>query len=435
VKLKVTIATYILIHEQTKKGFFYMKKFLITGILLLLMIGAAILAVKRKQAKLANAQIPGDRPIPITIATAHTGTFTKTLDYVGVVEPNYSANIASRVTSEINEVLRVEGDLVKKGELLIKLDDRKLLGDIAVLKAKLEEIKTKITANGVNVKSLEATAAYWKKQVERDQFLSDKNVTPLKELETSTEKYNNTKGLLDVASQNNKTLLAELTAMKGQEAIAQTNLSYAKIVSPFDGVVCERVVDPGDLASPGKLLMVIENQKKLKVVVDVPQTDVRKLHVGQPVRIACRSYEGHAKLSRIYPAVAKSRMVRVESFLPSSTEGKLISGQYVRISMATSTLTDVTLIPDSAVNSDNDGGAEVVYILKNGRLKKRQVKLLGNNGKTVALNGIKAGEQVVVSAFLGWAKLADGLKATPVRELSKKTDSFPGSQVLHTPSN
>jgi multidrug efflux pump subunit AcrA (membrane-fusion protein) len=103
--------------------------------------------------------------------------------------------------------------------------------------------------------------------------------------------------------------------------------------------------------------------------------------------------------------------------------------------MATSTLTDITLIPDSAVNSDNDGGAKIAYILKNGHLKKQRIKVLGNNGREVAVSGIKAGEQVVVSAFLGWAKLADGLKATAVSELPKQPDPSPSSQGLYAPSH
>lgn len=408
-----------------------MKKYIITGIILLIMVGAAIFAVKRKQALLATAKVPGDRPIPVTVATAHTGNFTKSLDYVGVVEPHYSANLSSRVTSEVDEVLHVEGDVVKKGELLIKLDDRKLLGDIAVLKAKLEEIKTKISANGVNVKSLKDTSAYWEKQVKRDKFLSEKNVTPVKELETSTERYNTKKGLLDVALQNDKTLHAELDAMEGQLSIAKTNLSYAKIVSPFDGVVCEKLVDPGDLAAPGKLLMVFENQKKLKVVVDVPQTDVGKLRVGQSVRIACRDYKVDARLSRIYPAVAKSRMVRIESYLPPTIGEKLISGQYVRISMATSKLNNVTLLPSSAIDLSHDGGDKTAFVLDAGRLKKREVKILGNNGREVAVSGIKPGEQVVTSAFLGWAKLADRLKAKSVAIAKKHSDSSPCQQILY----
>lgn len=396
-----------------------MKKIIIAIILLAIMIAVAIFAIKRKQAILATAPIPGNRPIPVTIAISHTGNFIKSLDFVGVVEPHYSASLSSRFTSEVEEVLHVEGDFVKKGELLIKLDDRKLLGDIAVLKAKVEAIKTKISANDVNVNSLKETSAYWKKQVERDKFLSEKNITPVKDLETSTEKFNNTKGLLDVALQNDKTLHAELDAMKGELSIARTNLTYAKIVTPFDGVVCQIFVDPGDLASLGKLLMVFENQKQLKVVVDVPQTDVGKLREGQGVRIACRDHIVDAKLSRIYPAVAKSRMVRVESYLPSNSGDQFISGQYVRISMAISKLDNVTLVPASAIDLNQNGGFNSAFVLKDGKLKKYNVKVLGNNGREVAVSGIEPGVEVVTSAFLGWAKLADGLKARVIAKAPK----------------
>ena len=381
-----------------------------------LIIVVAIFAVKRKQAMLAKAPIAGERAIPVTVAVARQGNFVKSLDYVGVVEPHFSANISSRLTSEIEQVLHLEGAVVKAGELLIKLDDRKLRYDIAVLKAKLEEVKTKISGNAVNIRSLQDSVGYWNKQVERDQLLVKEKITPLKQLESSTEKLNEFKGKLDVAIQNGRTLDAELSAMKGQQSIAETNLSYTKIRSPFDGVICEKFIDQGDLASPGKRLLVVENQQQLKVVVEVPQSDIRHLHQGQAINVSCSGYKTSAKLSKIYPAVAQSRMVRIESYLPTNGEGKLISGQHVRISMSIAKLNNVTLIPATAVNFDNNSeNSKRVFILADGCLQQQQIKVLGNNGQEVAVSGIKPGVKVVTSAFLGWAKLANGLKAEVIK--------------------
>ncbi len=394
-----------------------MKKrvFIIAGIIGVIII-VAILAVKRKQAKLAKAPVAGERAIPVTVAVAKQGNFVKSLDYVGVVEPHFSANISSRLTSEIEQVLHLEGAVVKAGDLLIKLDDRKLRYDIAVLKAKLEEIKTKISGNEVSIKSLQDSVGYWNKQVERDRLLVKKAIAPIKQLEASTEKLNEFKGKLDVAKQNGKRLDAELSAMKGQQSIAETNLSYTKIRSPFNGVVCEKFVDQGDLASPGKKLMVVENQQQLKVVVEVPQAAVMHLHQGQAVTVSCRGYKIKAKLSKIYPAVGQSRMIRVESYLPVNSSDKLISGQYVKISMAIANLNNVTLIPATAVNFDNSSKSDrMVFVLANGRLERQMIKVLGNNGKEVAVSGLKPGTQVVTAAFLGWAKLANGLKAEVMR--------------------
>ena len=394
-----------------------MKKrvFVIAGIIGLIIV-VAIFAVKRKQAMLAKAPIAGERAIPVTVAIARQGEFVKSLDYVGVVEPHFSANISSRLTSEIEQVLHLEGAVVKAGELLIKLDDRKLRYDIAVLKAKLEEVKTKISGNAVNVRSLQDSVSYWNKQVKRDQLLVKKEISPLKQLESSTEKLNEFKGKLDIAIQNGRTLNAELSAMKGLQSIAETNLSYTKIRSPFDGVICEKFIDQGDLASPGKILLVVENQQQLKVVVEVPQSDIIHLHKGQSVNISCQGYAVKAKLSKIYPAVAQNRMVRIESYLPENGGGKLISGQHVRISMAIATLNNVTLIPATAVNFDNNNkNRKIVFVLVDGRLQQQPIKVLGNNGQEVAVSGIKPSVTVITSAFLGWAKLAHGIKAEVIK--------------------
>jgi len=393
------------------------KRLLIVGLVICVFIGVAFFAVKRKKAALSLAKPLGSNPIPVSVVSVKEGDFISTKRYVGIVEPLNAADISSRITADIVKVLCREGKSVKKGDMLIKLDDRNLVQAITVLNAKLEGIKTQIVSNNVNIKSLTASANYWLKQLKRDKQLYDKNIVSAKQLELSTERLNESQGKLDVTSQKNKTLEAQLTAIQGDIRIAETNLSYADIKAPFDGIVCDVPVDPGDQASPGKKLMTFENQHQLKVVVQFPQIDMQYVHLGDTLSLQCGDTMKSAKISKIYPALGANRMMKVEAILPIGHNNGFISGQYIKAALATNVIKNVLIVPSAAINIDNNKNQpNSLFLLKNGRLKKVDVKLLGNNQIEAAVSGaLKVGDKAVVSAYLGWAELADGLKAELVK--------------------
>ncbi len=392
------------------------KRALVVIIFILFMIVIAVVAVKRKKAKLAQARPVGERAIPVVVKSVTKGNFYIKKRYIGIVTPLSSANISSRITANIVKVLHREGDEVKQGELLLKLDDRNLVQNIAVLKAKSEGIKMQIVANNVNIQSLQDSVAYWKKQVARDQRLFAKNIIPAKQLELSNEKLNEIEGKLNVAKQKDKTLAAELSANCGAVKVAETNLSYADITAPFDGVVCDVPVDPGDLAAPGKKLMVLENQHILKVSVQIPQSDMKYVKLGTPLEIKCRNLCAVAPITKIYPALSNNRMMKIEAILPGKDKKTFVSGQYVKVALTAKTLHNVLIVPSTAINIDNNpDSSKFVFILQQGKLKRVGLQILGNNQLEAAVKGpLQVGDKVVVSAYLGWAELAAGLKAEEV---------------------
>jgi RND family efflux transporter MFP subunit len=392
------------------------KKIIIMAVVLGIMLVVAFVAVKRKKAALAKAKPVGVNAIPVSVIAVTKSDFSMIKNYIGIVEPLNSANISSRITADIVKVLYREGKSVQAGELLLKLDDRNLVQAIVVLKAKAEGVKTQMIANNVNIQSLKGSVNYWQKQVERDRKLFKQNIIPAKQFELSNEKLNEIQGKLNVAAQKNKTLAAELAAVNGDIKIAKTNLSYADISAPFNGVVCEVPVDPGDLASPGKKLMVLENQHLLKISVQLPQTDMKYVKINNKLHIQCRKTEITAKISKIYPALGSNRMMKIEAILPAANEKDFVSGQYVKVSLTTGILHNVLIVPAAAINIDNQTSShKYLFILKDGELKTVAVKILGNNEIKAAVTGnLNVGDKIVVSAYLGWAELAAGLKAEEV---------------------
>jgi RND family efflux transporter MFP subunit len=395
------------------------KKVLAIGVILFLIVIAAIcvIAVKLKKAQLAKAEPIGNKPIPLSVAELKKGDFSIYKHYVGVITPLNSSNISSRITAEVVDIKVTEGNRVKKGDTLILLDDRALRQSINVLKAKAESIKTQILANQVKIDSLKISVAYWQKQCDRDKKLYENKIVSAKTYELSSEKLNEIEGEYNIALQQNNTYKATLSSVLEDIKIAETNLSYAVITAPFDGIICNVPVDPGDLAIPGKSLVEIENQKPLKVTVQIPQVDMKYIQLEKTLLVSSDSENDSkvisAPVTKIYPAIGSNRMMKIQGVLPEESSSELVSGQYVKVKIAATTFKDVIIAPAEAVNIDNNSdNGKNIFIVRGGVLKKVPVNLLGYNEVYAAISGtVEPGDKVVVSAFLGWAKLADGLKA------------------------
>ena len=329
--------------------------------------GGGFALVKQKKQTLAQAPKYGMRPTPVRVASARLGDLRETRDYLAVVEPIRSANVSARLTATVEKVSADENVPVKAGDLLIVLDSREIAESVA---------------------SLTKTCAYWEREARRDNTLAEKGAIPGAQAE----------GTADKASE-----------VKGRLAVAETQLSYCTIRSPSDGIVSRRMVDPGDIAVPGKTLMVIEERSHLKLGFDIPQQDLQQVREGLEVIYSVAGKERTAVLSHLFPSLNAARMLRAEVYMNGADMNGLSSGSYVPLCVVLSSRKNVTLIPASSL-VESPGRNPYVFIVQEGHLAARSVKVLGSSGDEVAVEGVQAGEQVVLSTFLGWAQLASGRK-------------------------
>jgi len=392
-------------------------RILLIVIIIVGLVLTGILIIKKKRAELAKAKPLAEKAMPVTVVSVKKGTFILEKQYVGIVTSPFTADVSSRITAEIKNIYTREGDNVKKGDLLIKLDDRNLKQQISVLEAKKEGVKVGVISNQVKVKSLKSSVNYWNKQIERNKQLLDKNILSAKDYELTEEKLNEIEGEYDIAIQKDKTLKATLKVVEGDISLAKTNLSYSEIVAPLDGIICDIPVNAGDLATVGKKLLEIENQKVLVVSLRIPQVDMKYIKLGKKVFVLLKDKRVEAEVSKIYPALGENRMMRIEASLPQNAQTFLLSGQYVKTTMPVKQFKDVLIVPSGVLNIKNDGKKEkTLFILNRGILKQQQVHLLADNEIEAAIEGdIHTGDKVVTGAFLAWAELADGIKAESVK--------------------
>ncbi len=285
----------------------------------------------------------------------------------GSVVPREKADIASRGQGYAVEIKVSAGDQVKKGDLLIRLDNK----DVADRKAQAEAALDSARADLV------------KAETDYQRF---KN---LFEKESVAEKVFD-----DAAARYNVARAAQLRAGAALEE-ARTILSYGRITAPFDGIVAEESVNLGDLVSPGRVLFRIYAPGSAEMVARPGEQYAPFLKVGTTVSVAIPSMNlsQEAKLREVVPQRdEKTRTITVKA--PLTHVPGLGPGLYGTMTFNTKSV-PVILIPKKAVRVV--GQLETVRVLESQALRVRHVKI----GRTIhdkveVLSGLSPGEEVVL---------------------------------------
>jgi RND family efflux transporter MFP subunit len=317
------------------------------------------LAGCQKEAPPASVSLP---VATVRVQTIELKPHIATEYVVGTVRPKLQSVIEAKVSGQIEKMLVVPGQEVKSGDLLVQLSVREI-------QAKLDE----------------ALAS-------QRQTMSD-----LKRYSTLLEQRVVSQQDFDIAQTRARIAQAAVTE-------TETNLAYATITAPFDGVITRKLVDVGHLASPGKPLLEMEDTKSLRFEADVPEAIVGGVEMGAKfkVRIEALPNELEGIVSEIAPAGdPNSRTFVVKFDLPSSAA--LRSGQFGRVAIAVGE-TPVLRTPASAVI--RRGQMELVFVVTDQRACLRLVKTGKRIGDEVELvSGVDAGERVIIQ---GNSTLVDG---------------------------
>ncbi len=179
---------------------------------------------------------------------------------------------------------------------------------------------------------------------------------------------------------------------------AQTMAGYSVIRAPFDGVVTQRLVDPGDQVGPGSPVLVVEDRSRWQIESFVPETEATALKPGDRALVRIDSLgreEREARIAEVRPGGDPStRTVRVKADIRDTS--RLASGLFGRLLIPRG-VRSVTAVPEQAI-FDREGMARLWVVGKDGRAELRLVTLgETRNGMTAILSGLREGEKVVVS--------------------------------------
>jgi RND family efflux transporter MFP subunit len=282
------------------------------------------------------------------------------VEVTGQVAPIFQATLSSRIQGTIDKLLVREGTKVSKGQLLIQLDSRDLQADLARAHAEVENAKA---------------------HLDRMNQLYVEDAVSKQEMENAIRGYR-------VAEANRKAVEAQL--------------SYTAVRAPFDGVITEKKVEAGELASPGQPLVKMEDSQRLRLEATVAEGDLRSVSRGDKIQVVIDALGGQSlvgTVSQILPAGdPHTHTFTVKVDLPKTIGLK--TGMFGRFPLDKGT-TQTILVPSTAVVER--GELSSLYVVGSDQIVRlRWVKLGRRFEKHVEiLSGINGGERVLTDGSRG----------------------------------
>ncbi len=344
-----------------------MKRFVLL-VLVAAIAGGGYYAYRNQRAGAQQAQasaVSGPRAIPVEVASIEIATVSEEVEALGTLAADESVVIAPEIAGRVVFLGFKEGERVKAGQELVKLDT-------AILDAEL-------------------------KQAMADLGLARDTNERLRSL---VSRGSGTQVALDESA-------AKLASSEARVQLAKAKLAQSTIVAPFNGVVGLRSVGVGDYVSVGKPLIVLTSIDPIKIDFRVPEIYLSRLKTGQPVQMRVdavpdRKFQGH--IYAIDPVVdVNGRAIRLRANIPNA-DLALKPGLFARLAITVDQRENAILVPEMAVVPDAVG--KMVYVVEKGKAKKVSVEL-GKRlpGKVEIVSGLKPDMQVITA---GQMRLRDG---------------------------
>ena len=382
---------------QEKKAVPGRRTWLIGGVLLL----AALIAAGAWRA------LSGRTALPVHTALAQpvsAGSSASVLDATGYVTARRQATVSAQITGTVSAVLIEEGDHVKEGQVIGRLDDTAQRAALAQAQAQLHSAQALLV-------QAQAQLAQNQRDVKRDEDLVKRNLISEQAVEQARTQVDTQTA--QVEAQRKQIDLAEANVRS-----AQVQLDYCTVRAPFTGVVIAKAAQVGEIISPLSAgggftrtgIGTIVDMDSLEIEVDVNEAYINRVQPGQPVQSVLNAYPDWqipSHVIAIIPTADRSKAtVKVRIGLDVK-DPRIVPDMGVRVSFLEEKQAAQpqepargVLVPAAAVR--REGEQDVAFVLKDGRAQRRVLTLGANRGDTrVVLAGLTAGEAVIVDAPAG----------------------------------
>ena len=310
---------------------------------------------------------PEVKPVKVEVVEVRPVTFKDVMMLPGATNPYHDLVVASDQAGRVEWVGPREGDRVKQGELLVKVD-------VSMLKAALDNAKAAYClADDLNRRR---ETLYQRKIISREEL--DKTVT-------------------------------ERSVRWGALRQAQVQYDQGFIHSPIDGVVNRFHVDPGEFVGRGAPVAELVNVDRIKVEINVPELDVKYLKVGDPVRIGIDALPGREVAGVIdfvslkADPVTKTFRVKI---LVDNADGAIRPGMIARVALLRRLVPDALVAPLFALV--DKGGERYLFVENSGVARIRRVDTGIINGDQVQITkGLQPGDRLIV---VGQTEVEDGTR-------------------------
>jgi len=351
------------------------------------------------------AAAPADAAAPIAVTTAQVSItdVASALDSGGVVQARTTATIAARILAPVREVRVSPGDQVRKGQTLIVLDGADLAAGARATRSAAAAAEQGAKAAAAELQAAEAGFALARVSHDRIVGLHDRRSATAQELDEVTATLRSAEARVAGAAARAAQSGSSVESARAAADQARATESFITITAPFDGTITEKMIEPGNMASPGAPLLRLESLRGFRLEVRVDESRLGGIRHGDrvPIVIGPGNSPVTGTIDEVSRAVdADTRAFLVKVALPDVPG--LRSGQFGKARFRGSPRRALTIPPSAIVRR---GQLTSVFVVDTGRARVRLVNL--SESEVVA--GLSESEVVVLTPPPG---LTDGRRVS-----------------------
>jgi len=320
--------------------------------------------------------------------------------YKATLEPFEEGLVSSKASGKVVEVLFENGDAVKQGDVLVRLDGRDI-------ENQLDAAETQLAVSKANLQKLEANLELAEQNYRREKELYAEGATTKASLDNAELTLKMARA--DVATANKNIELAQVNI-----DTLRDNLADTVIKAPINGLVDEKTVNVGQFVSPGTVLGKVKQITPIYAVIEVNQTDLNLIKIGQKARVKVdgskNTFEGTVRTMDV-SANPSSRVFECKILL-DNPDRFLKPGIFAKAEILSGQEEEVIMLPIAALAGNE--GSYYVFANENGVARKRNISIGDITDDLVEIkSGIEKGEAVIITNV---NMLQDGDAVTVIAE-------------------
>jgi HlyD family secretion protein len=366
--------------------------------------------------------------VSVQVVSVVKTTLNHTVSAEAILFPIKQSAITPKISAPVKTFYVQRGSRVREGELLAVLENKDLAAAAQDAKGAYDQAQAAYAINtGADLPAelqkaeLEVKAA--KQSLDAEQLvynsrkeLFQQGALPRKELDQSGVDLTQARNQYEIAQkhldalqaigkqQTLKSAAGQLESAKGKYLGAQAELGYSEIRSPINGVIADRPLYPGEMATAGTPLLTVMDISEVVARAHIPQADAALLKLGDEATLTAPAEEEsvNGNITVISPALDPNSTT-VEVWIQAKNSGqRLKPGTSVHVSMLAKTINNALVIPAASLLTAEDGTTSVMLAGADGRAHQKAVKVGVRQGDEVQIvEGLQAGDQVVVAGAYG----------------------------------
>ncbi len=373
---------------------------------------------------------PAEKEPEVTVqaAAAKTDTISRIVTAEVILYPLNQAAITPKITAPVKKFYVNRGATVRRGQLLAVLENGDLQGAVLDNKGTYQQaqgnyetttrssLPEELQKSEDDVKTAKETLDAQQKLYDNRVSLYEQGALARKDLDQAAVSLAQARGQYDLAVKHLnalksgieleqvKSAAGQLTSAKGKYLGAEAQLGYSEIRSPIAGVVTDRPIYEGEIATPSSPIITVMDLSQVIAKAHIPEEEAALLKKGNPASLTLPEKDEpvQGKVTLVSPALdPNSTTVEVWIQAPNSDQS-LRPGISAKVSMISETVPNALVVPASAILTSADGSSSVMVIGSDGRANKRDVQTGIRQGDRIQIkSGLNAGERVVTTGAYG----------------------------------